>query len=98
METITPWLTPALLIGLFTLLWRHIAAAEHRTEKHFEVITKRFDETNRRIDETNRRIDETNREINKRFDNMNSEMNKRFDDAARDRGARRQKGRDERPG
>ncbi len=84
MEALTSWLTPVLVVALFTLLWRHIAAAERCTEKRFEALNRRLDdnarETAKRFDAVNRRLDDDARETAKRFDAVHG----RFDAVLRE--------------
>ena len=67
MEALTPWLTPALLVALFT--WLRFDIREQRRELNGRVealakdTTKRFDEVGRRFDEVGRRFDEVSRAL-----------------------------------
>lgn len=65
MEDLVPWLTPALIVGLFGWLLRA------------DVVNLRQD-TNRRFDDfkqdLNQRFDGLTRDMNKRFDEVNREL------------------------
>jgi predicted nuclease with TOPRIM domain len=77
MEALTPWLTPALLIALFTWLRRdtgelcrdlrdqrrELNERLDKTDKRFDDVNKRFDDVDKRFDDVNKRFDEVNREL-----------------------------------
>lgn len=60
MEALTPWLTPALLVALFT--WLRFDIREQRRELNGRIdalardMTKRFDEVNRELAELRERM------------------------------------------
>ena len=56
MDALTPWLTPALLVALFT--WLRLDLREQRRE-----LNGRIDGLNKRFDEVNKRFDDVNREL-----------------------------------
>ena len=56
MEALTPWLTPALLVVLFT--WLRFDLREQRRE-----LNGRIDGLNKRFDDVDRRFDDVNREL-----------------------------------
>ena len=56
MEALTPWLTPALLVALFT--WLRFDLREQRRE-----FNGRIDGLNKRFDDVNKRFDDVNREL-----------------------------------
>ena len=60
MEDLVPWLTPALIIGLFGWL-----RADFRNLRQ---------DVNKRLDTTNGRFNELNRDMNKRFDHVQREI------------------------
>ena len=62
---LSPWITPAMLIGLFA--WMRIDFRDLRRD----LSALRAD--------MNKRFDNVNDSMNKRFDNVNDSMNKRFD-------------------
>ena len=81
MQDLSPWLTPALLVGLFA--WLRLDIRELRRElngridaiaadfsKRFDGVDQRFGEVNQRFDEVNKRFDE----VNKRFDGVYREL------------------------
>lgn len=71
MEAITPWLTLALLIALFT--WLRLDLREQRRELNVRIdkIEKQIGD---RGDKTDKRIDELARDVGKRFDEVNREL------------------------
>ena len=73
---ISPWITPALLIGLFA--WMRMDLRDLRRDLNAlrADMNKRFDSVN---DNMNKRFDSVNDNMNKRFDSVNDSMNKRFD-------------------
>ncbi len=73
---ISPWITPALLIGLFA--WMRMDLRDLRRDLNAlrADMNKRFDSVN---DSMNKRFDSVNDSMNKRFDSVNDGMNKRFD-------------------
>ena len=84
---VAPWITPALLIGLFAWmrmdirdLRRDLSALRSDMNKRFDSVNenmnKRFDSVNENM---NKRFDNVNENTNKRFDNVNENTNKRFD-------------------
>ena len=62
---LSPWITPALLIGLFA--WMRIDIRDLRRD------------LNALRTDMNERFDNANDSMSKRFDNVNDSMNKRFD-------------------
>ena len=67
MQALSPWLTPALLVGLFA--WLRLDIRELRRELNGRIdviaadINKRFDGVNKRFDEVNKRFDGVYREL-----------------------------------
>ena len=68
---LSPWVTPALLIGLFA--WMRIDIRDLRRDLNAlrTDMNKRFDNVN---DGMNKRFDNVNDGMNKRFDNVNGEL------------------------
>ena len=81
MDTITPWLTPALLVALFAWLRLDLReqgrALSDRIDDVVREMNKRFDDVNKRFDGVNKRFDDVNKrfdDVNKRFDGVNREL------------------------
>ena len=53
MEALTPWLTPALLVALFTWLRFDLRAQRRELNERIDGLTKRFD---KRFDDVNREL------------------------------------------
>ena len=74
MQDLSPWLTPALLVGLFA--WLRLDIRELRRELNGRIdaiaadVSKRFDGVDQRFGEVNQRFDE----VNKRFDGVYREL------------------------
>ncbi len=66
METLTPWITPTLVIALFVWLRSEFNTRFSTIEKRFENVDRRFDEAARdnakRFENINRRFDEVARD------------------------------------
>ena len=88
MEQLLPWITPALVLGLFA--WFRFTFRDLK-----ENMNARMTDTMTRIDElktdTVTQIDELKTEMrsqltetNRRFDNLTTEMNQRFDQVNRE--------------
>ena len=60
MENFSLWFTPTVVIGGFTLLWRH--------------LDKRLDDMNKRIDDVNRRVDDTREETRNALAEMREDI------------------------
>ena len=67
METITPWLTPALVLGLFVWLRLEVTG---RIDRLRNDLNTRFDRVDNRFD----RVDDRFEEVNKRFDGVTREI------------------------
>ena len=67
MQDLSPWLTPALLVGLFAWLRLDIRELRRELNGRIDVIAadfnKRFDGVNKRFDEVNKRFDGVYREL-----------------------------------
>ena len=63
MDGLTAWLTPALLLALFT--WLRVDLREQRRELNGRIdgLNKRFDDVNKRFDNVNKRFDDVHREL-----------------------------------
>ena len=78
MEVIMPWLTPALLLALFT--WLRVDIREQRRELNGRIdkiekqISDRGDKTDKRIDDLATDVTKHFDEVNKRFDQVNREL------------------------
>ncbi|MCY4658906.1 MAG: hypothetical protein OXF93_03710 [Acidobacteria bacterium] len=70
MDALTAWLTPALLLALFT--WLRVDLREQRRELNGRIdgLSKRFDDVDKRFDDVNKRFDD----VNKRFDDVHREL------------------------
>lgn len=63
METITPWLTPALVVALFVWLRSELVRQTDKLEGRINKLDERFDGVNARFDDVNKRFDTVLREI-----------------------------------
>ena len=63
MDALTAWLTPALLLALFT--WLRVDLREQRRELNGRIdgLSKRFDDVDKRFDDVNKRFDDVHREL-----------------------------------
>ena len=77
MEEIAPWLTPALIIGLFTWLRRDMRELRREMNERFKDINKRV------TDEVKRVTDEVK--------TLTSDMHQRFDQVTRELGENRER-------
>ena len=73
---VAPWITPALLIGLFAWMRMDIRDLRRDLNALRSDMNKRFDNVNENM---NKRFDNVNENTNRRFDNVNENTNKRFD-------------------
>ena len=88
---VAPWITPALLIGLFAWmrmdirdLRRDLNALRSDMNQRFDNMNQRFDSVN---ENTNQRFDSVNENTNQRFDNVNGELADQRERMARLQGA-----------
>ena len=77
MEQLQPWITPALVLGLFA--WARFMFRDLK-----ENMNERLTDTTKRIDELKTDINTRFAETNRRFDNLTNEMNRRFDEVNRE--------------
>ena len=56
MEAFTPWLTPALLVGLVAWLRFKLIGRTDKLDKRFDAVDKRFDAVDKRFDGVTREI------------------------------------------
>ena len=56
MEAFTPWLTPALLVGLVAWLRSELIGRTDKLDKRFDAVDKRFDAVDKRFDAVTREI------------------------------------------
>ena len=56
MEALTPWLTPALLVALFTWLRFDLREQCWEFNGRIDGLNKRFDDVNKRFDDVNREL------------------------------------------
>ena len=90
MEQLQPWITPALVIGLFP--WVRFMVRDLKDDINGRIddlkrdTTKRFDDlktdVNSRFSEMNQRF--TSEETNQRVESLANEMNRRFDEVNRE--------------
>ena len=88
MEQLSPWLTPALILGLFG--W-----VRYEIRSQGEAIAKRIDDLRA---ENSKRIDDLRADNNRRLDDvktdvlgLRAEMNQRFDQVHRELGENRER-------
>ena len=82
MEQLVPWLTPALIIGLFGWLRSDIRNLRQEINKRIDDlkndVRKSLDDVKtdvgRRFDDTHNRLDNLNAEMKQRFDQVNREL------------------------
>ena len=71
MDEITPWLTPALIIGLFTWLQRDMRELRREMNERFKDINKRVtDEIKTLTDDMHQRFDQVARELGENRERM----------------------------
>ena len=71
MNEITPWLTPALIIGLFTWLQRGMRELRREMNERFEDINKRVtDEIKTLTGDMHQRFDQVARELGENRERM----------------------------
>ena len=56
MDALTPWLTPALLVAVFTGLRLDVREQGVRLNGRMDALNKRFDDVNKRFDDVNREL------------------------------------------
>lgn len=71
MEQLLPWLTPALILGLFGWLRSDIRNLRQDVNKRVDDLKN---DVRHRFDETHKRLDSMNTEMNQRFDQVNREL------------------------
>lgn len=67
MEQLQPWITPALVLGLFA--WVRFMFQDLKSD-----VNTRFSEMNQRFSETNQRVANLANDMNRRFDEVNREL------------------------
>ncbi len=67
MEQLQPWITPALVLGLFA--WVRFMFQDLKSD-----VNTRFSEMNQRFSETNQRVANLASDMNRRFDEVNREL------------------------
>ena len=91
MEQLIPWLTPALILGLFGWLRSDIRSLRQDVNKRVDDLKTDVSNVRKSIDDlkadVNRRFDDTH----KRLDSLNAEMNQRFDQVNRELGENRER-------
>ena len=88
MEQLQPWITPALVLGLFAWVRFMFRDLKESMNDRLANTTKQIDElktdTTKQIDELKTDINSRFTETNRRFDNLTNEMNRRFDEVNRE--------------
>ena len=88
MEQLIPWLTPALIVGLFGWLRSDIRNLRQDLNKRVDDVKT---DVRKSIDDVkadmSQRVDDLKAEVNRRFD----EMNQRFDQVNRELGENRER-------
>ena len=85
MEQLQPWITPALVLGLFAwvrFMFRdlkenmndRLTDTTKRINELKTDVNTRFSEMNQRFTETNQRVESLANEMNRRFDEVNREL------------------------
>ena len=67
MEQLQPWITPALVLGLFA--WVRFMVQDLKSD-----VNTRFSEMNQRFSETNQHVANLANDMNRRFDEVNREL------------------------
>ena len=67
MEQLQPWITPALVLGLFA--WVRFMFQDLKSD-----VNTRFSEMNQRFSETNQGVANLANDMNRRFDEVNREL------------------------
>ena len=71
MDEFAPWLTPALIIGLFTWLWRDMREQRREMSERFKDINKRVtDEVKTLTSDMHQRFDQITRELGENRERM----------------------------
>ncbi len=84
MEQLIPWLTPALILGLFGWLRSDIRNLRQDVNRRIDDLKA---DVSQRFDGTNRRLDNLNTEMNQRFDQINRELGENRERMAKLEGA-----------
>ena len=56
METISDWITPAIVVAVSGLFWRHLIRIEHRFDRRFDRVDARLDALTREVAANSRAI------------------------------------------
>jgi len=84
MEQLIPWLTPALILGLFGWLRSDIRNLRQDVNRRIDDLKA---DVSQRFDGTNRRLDNLNTEMNQRCDQINRELGENRERMAKLEGA-----------
>ena len=74
MEQLQPWITPALVLGLFAWVRFMFQDLKSDVNTRFSEMNQRFSEMNQRFSETNQRVANLANDMNRRFDEVNREL------------------------
>ena len=88
MEQLIPWLTPALILGLFGWLRSDIRNLRQDVSKRVDDVKN---DVRKSIDDLQTEVGQRFDDTHKRLDNLNAEMNQRFDQVNRELGENRER-------
>ena len=92
MDAISPWLTPALIIGLFTWLRRDQRDLRLELNERFKEVNKRVsDEVKQVRAELGEDIKQVKAELGEDIKTLTNEMHQRFDQVNRELGENRER-------
>ena len=81
MEDLVPWLTPALIVGLFGWLRADVRNLRQDVKQRVDGLKQDIDQ---RVDDLKAEIVKSVENIDRRFDGLTRDMNKRFDEVNRE--------------
>ena len=92
MEQLQPWITPALVLGLFAWVRFMVGDLKDNINRRIDDLkrdtTKRFDDlktdVNQRFDDLKTEVNQRFAETNGRVESLGSEVNRRFDEVSRE--------------